>query len=50
MNNVGCRRFGMEKIPSLQHSMLLHSIPSTKKWSVKVRDGQPEAVCLEVLL
>ncbi len=29
-SNVGCKRFGVERIPNLQHSMLLHLVPSTK--------------------
>jgi hypothetical protein len=36
-NNVSCRGFRVERIHSLQHSMLLHLVPSTKRiWSIKV--------------
>jgi hypothetical protein len=42
---------GVERIPSLHHSMLLHSISSTKRnWSVRVQGGLYGALCLEVLL
>jgi hypothetical protein len=42
---------GVERIPSLHHSMMLHSISSTKRnWSVRVQGGLYGALCLEVLL
>jgi hypothetical protein len=50
--NVGCRGFGVERIPRLQHNMLfITSIPSVKRmWNVKVWGGLPGVLCLEVLL
>jgi hypothetical protein len=48
---VSCRGFGVERIPSLQHSMLLHLVPLIKRiWNVRVQGGLHGALCLEVLL
>jgi hypothetical protein len=47
-SNVGCWRFGVERIPSLQHSMLLHLVRSTKRiWSNKVQNRLFGTLCLK---
>jgi hypothetical protein len=43
--------FGIKRISSLQHNMLLHSIPSAKRiWSVRILGGLFGALCPKVLL
>jgi hypothetical protein len=50
-SNVGCRGSRMEEIPSLQHSMLLHLVPSAKRiQSVRVWGGLLGVLFPEVLL